>query len=294
MLFVLPSICRLYVANVIAVIDLNRAYDGRKNFFTPNALNQSGAKSTEKGKVHEFTITVPEKDLRKGVPLEEQGQRFKVQIKYVADIDLESIAQFCAGKRQAVQNMESMLTAFMSVNVLLRSNLHHKYTASGAQERRFFSMEDAQPISNGAVVAKGFAQYVQLVIYLRGSSGLLITLYLLSIGHSVPQLDYPPFNLTPLTRRSLLLGLSSKSPRAFLVETREASEEVVEDLEVVEEAVTAEAEVLVVEGSEDLPLLLVTSSRFLSTIFRSSGRLSSGPSSRPLMPCPTKSGASFP
>jgi len=128
------------------------AYDGRKNFFTPNPIDKGDTK------VHEFTISLPDPDPRPGVPVEEQGRRFKIQIKHVADIDLESIQQFCAGKRQAIQNMESMLTAFMSVNVLLRSPLHLNYTASGAQERRFFTMEDHVPISDGAVVAKGFAQ----------------------------------------------------------------------------------------------------------------------------------------
>ena len=128
------------------------AYDGRKNFFTPNPIAKGDTK------VHEFTISLPDPDPRPGVPVEEQGRRFKIQIKHVADIDLESIQQFCAGKRQAIQNMESMLTAFMSVNVLLRSPLHLNYTASGAQERRFFTMDDHVPISDGAVVAKGFAQ----------------------------------------------------------------------------------------------------------------------------------------
>ena len=57
------------------------AYDGRKNFFTPNAISK-GEKKT-----HEFTINLPDTDPKPGVPVEEQGRRWKVQIKHVADID---------------------------------------------------------------------------------------------------------------------------------------------------------------------------------------------------------------
>ena len=146
---------------------LHRAYDGRKNFFTTSPIVKG-----DNGKQHEFTVTVPEADPKPGVPPEEQGRRFTIQVKHVADIDLDAITQFCAGKRQSISNIESMLTAFMSVNVLLRSNLHEKYTSSGAAERRFFTMDDHVPISDGAVVAQGFAQSFRP-----------------SIGHPAIQLD---------------------------------------------------------------------------------------------------------
>lgn len=46
------------------------------------------------------------------------------------------------------------------MNVLFRQDPTTRYKAVGAQGRRFFTTEGAQPISNGGLVYNGFSQYV--------------------------------------------------------------------------------------------------------------------------------------
>ncbi len=48
---------------------------------------------------------------------------YRVVIKHVASIDLEALAAFCRGERQSTQAEAMMLTALMSVNVLLRDDV---------------------------------------------------------------------------------------------------------------------------------------------------------------------------
>jgi len=48
----------------------------------------------------------------------------------------------------------------MATNVLLRDVPSKKYAQVGASGNRFFSSEGAVPIAHGAVVCKGFMQYV--------------------------------------------------------------------------------------------------------------------------------------
>jgi eukaryotic translation initiation factor 2C len=48
----------------------------------------------------------------------------------------------------------------MAANVLLRDVPSKKYAQVGAAGNRFFSSEGAVPIAHGAVVCKGFMQYV--------------------------------------------------------------------------------------------------------------------------------------
>jgi hypothetical protein len=61
--------------------------------------------------------------------------------------------------------------AVQSMNVLFRQDPTTRFKAVGAQGRRFFTTDGAQPISNGGLVYNGFSQYVPLVLYLLRLSG---------------------------------------------------------------------------------------------------------------------------
>jgi eukaryotic translation initiation factor 2C len=138
---------------------LDGAFDGRKNFFTPTPLPAlAGSKEPLKGEV-----MLPFEDPRPPRPGQEdqpQGRRFKIAIQHANVIDLEAIAKFCRAERQSTQVENAMLTAIMSVNVLLRQEVsplrasmspfraHQflfqpslRYTPVGAAQNRFFDMQ---------------------------------------------------------------------------------------------------------------------------------------------------------
>ena len=46
----------------------------------------------------------------------------------------------------------------MATNVLMRDLPNKKYAQVGATGNRFFTMKDAVPIAQGAIVCKGFMQ----------------------------------------------------------------------------------------------------------------------------------------
>jgi hypothetical protein len=98
------------------------AYDGRKNLFTPVKFPIGNNESKH------IRVVVPDKDPRPPRPGQEpqegpQGRRFDVTFKYASDINLEAVAEFCRGKKQSTQVEQSMLTAIMAVNVLLRDDV---------------------------------------------------------------------------------------------------------------------------------------------------------------------------
>jgi hypothetical protein len=106
-----------------------------------------------KGTKLTITVTLPDEEAAPNQPKkakggdddEPEGRRFKVVLKHVASIDLDSLRAFCNGERQSTQaesmmvsrvrswehsvrvvdadETTSQLTALMSVNVLLRDEV---------------------------------------------------------------------------------------------------------------------------------------------------------------------------
>ncbi|KAJ9102416.1 hypothetical protein QFC21_002816 [Naganishia friedmannii] len=135
------------------------AFDGRKNFFSPIAMPID----TKTSQVIEVVVVIPDENPRPPRPGQEnepQGRQFKVAIKHVAHIELEAIAKFCRGERQATQTESMMLTAIMATNVLLRQEPSTRYTPVGAAQNRFFTMQETELIGSGGLVGKGFMQQV--------------------------------------------------------------------------------------------------------------------------------------
>lgn len=97
------------------------AFDGRKNFFTPTALPLKGNESFD------HLVVIPFDDPRPPRPGQDpnapQGRQFKVVVKHASTIDLEAIAAFCRGEKQAVEVLNTMLTAIMAINVLIRQDV---------------------------------------------------------------------------------------------------------------------------------------------------------------------------
>ncbi|KAJ9121617.1 hypothetical protein QFC22_002237 [Naganishia vaughanmartiniae] len=133
------------------------AFDGRKNLFSPIAMPID----TKTSQVIELVVVIPDetpRPPRPGRENEPQGRQFKVAIKHVAHIELEAIAKFCRGERQATQTESMMLTAIMATNVLLRQEPSTRYTPVGAAQNRFFTMQEIEVIGSGGLVGKGFMQ----------------------------------------------------------------------------------------------------------------------------------------
>ncbi|KAJ9098337.1 hypothetical protein QFC19_006461 [Naganishia cerealis] len=132
------------------------AFDGRKNFFSPVPMPIDS-----KTPQVDVVIIIPDEDPkppRPGRENEPQGRQFKVAIKHVAIIDLDAVAKFCRGERQATQTESMMLTAVMAINVLLRQEPSIRYTPVGAAQNRFFTMQETEVIGSGGLVGKGFMQ----------------------------------------------------------------------------------------------------------------------------------------
>ncbi|KAJ9122250.1 hypothetical protein QFC22_001670 [Naganishia vaughanmartiniae] len=132
------------------------AFDGRKNLFTPEKFPMAESESKT------IRIFIADEEPRPPRPGQEDtgpsGRRFDVTLKYASVIDLESVIEFCRGKKQATQVEEMMLTAIMSINVLLRQDPMTKFTPIGAAQNRWFTMQDVEIIGQGGLVAKGFMQ----------------------------------------------------------------------------------------------------------------------------------------
>ncbi|KAK4686649.1 eukaryotic translation initiation factor 2C, partial [Tremellales sp. Uapishka_1] len=122
------------------------AYDGVKNAYTSFKIPLVNGKA-------EITVAIPE-DGKEAT----DARRFKIVIRDVNVIDLDSIVDYCKGNKQSEQSIEPMFTAIQAVNVLLRDDPTNRYTPVGAQGRRFFGLEGAVPMSLGGVILKGFMQ----------------------------------------------------------------------------------------------------------------------------------------
>ncbi|KAI5451380.1 Protein argonaute [Naganishia albida] len=131
------------------------AFDKRKNFFTPTALPLKG------NDTFKHVLVIPHDEPRPPRPGQEdvpQGRRFNVTMKHASTIDLEAIAAFCRGEKQSVEVMQTMLTAIMAINVLIRQDPSIHYTPVGAAMNRFFAIQQSDMIGSGGLVGKGFFQ----------------------------------------------------------------------------------------------------------------------------------------
>ncbi|KAK4686283.1 eukaryotic translation initiation factor 2C, partial [Tremellales sp. Uapishka_1] len=133
------------------------AFDGRKNAFTPVPFPISD------GKLQTFTVAlaaegVQSKEKRESSSSDSEQRRWKIAIKLVAMVDLESVMTYCKADQTIPRNEEESLTALMSTNVLLRDVPSKMYTQVGATGNRFFTMDGNKAISQGAIVCRGFMQ----------------------------------------------------------------------------------------------------------------------------------------
>nr|XP_031860632.1 uncharacterized protein CI109_003963 [Kwoniella shandongensis]KAA5527704.1 hypothetical protein CI109_003963 [Kwoniella shandongensis] len=125
------------------------AFDQQKSFYTPFDLPVVNGKC-------EITVALRED----GADAQDDTRRFKAVIQPAENqkVDLDTIIGYCQGNRQNEQARETMLRAIQAMNVLFRQDPASRFTMSGAAGRRFFSTEGAVPLSNGAVLYKGFQQ----------------------------------------------------------------------------------------------------------------------------------------
>ncbi|RSH92939.1 hypothetical protein EHS25_008385 [Saitozyma podzolica] len=134
------------------------AYDGRKNCFTPTAFPIS------RNSVQTFTTAIAPDNIvqrpghRDESSSDDEYRRFRVTIKHVADIDLERVMEFCRADQQAPHGEEECLTGLMATNVLMRDVPSKRYAQVGATGNRFFTLEGAVSIPQGAIVCRGFMQ----------------------------------------------------------------------------------------------------------------------------------------
>lgn len=90
---------------------------------------------------------------------DEESRRYTVTMKLVAEIDLESVMEFCrADQRAPSGGEERCLTGVMATNVLLRDFPSKTYTQVGATGNKFYTMDGSRPLPQGAMVCKGFLQ----------------------------------------------------------------------------------------------------------------------------------------
>lgn len=89
---------------------------------------------------------------------DEESRRYHVDMKLVAEIDLESVMEFCRASDRAPTNEERCLTSVMATNVLLRDFPSKTYTQVGATGNKFYTMDGSRPLPQGAMVCKGFLQ----------------------------------------------------------------------------------------------------------------------------------------
>ncbi|KAJ9093914.1 hypothetical protein QFC19_008146 [Naganishia cerealis] len=132
------------------------AFDGRKNLFTPTKFPMSDTESKT------IKVFIADEDPRPPKPGQEgpSGRSFNVTFKYASKIELESVINFCRGQKQSSQVEETMLTAIMAVNVLLRQDPMTKFTPVGAAQNRWFTMQETEIIGQGGLVAKGFMHLI--------------------------------------------------------------------------------------------------------------------------------------
>ncbi|ODN94352.1 argonaute [Cryptococcus wingfieldii CBS 7118] len=126
------------------------AYDQQKSFYTPYEI------PLEAGGKLEIIIGLKED----GVVPTDDKRRFKAVIQ-AADhmkIDLDRIMDYCKGDTQTEQARDTMLRAIMAMNVLMRQDPAQRFAMSGSAGRKFFTSENPTPLSNGAVLYKGFQQ----------------------------------------------------------------------------------------------------------------------------------------
>ncbi|KIR56890.1 argonaute [Cryptococcus gattii Ru294] len=125
------------------------AYDQQKSFYTPHILPMEGGKL-------EIIVGLVEDGI---VPTDDR-RRFRAVIQPAENmkIDLDTIMDYCKGDTQTEQARDTMLRAVMAMNVLFRQDPAQRFTMSGAAGRKFFTDEDGTPLSNGAILYKGFQQ----------------------------------------------------------------------------------------------------------------------------------------
>lgn len=124
---------------------------------------------------------------------DDEYRRFRVTIKHVAEIDLERVMEFCRADKQAPHGEEECLTGelsasvksrehrwfpgnrwseltnagLMATNVLMRDVPSKRYAQVGATGNRFFTLEGAVSILQGAIVCRGFMQWVLAQLTVR-------------------------------------------------------------------------------------------------------------------------------
>ncbi|OCF39530.1 hypothetical protein I317_06689 [Kwoniella heveanensis CBS 569] len=163
------------------------AYDGRKNAFTPIKLPLACGYQTFSVAVTPDGV-VQHPDRREESSSDDEGRRWKVTVKLVAEIDLEHVMDFCKTDQKAPSGEEECLTGLMATNVLMRDLPSKNYAQVGATGNRFFTMAGAHAISRGAIVCRGFMQSFRY-----SSSGL--PLLNLDIGFSAFLSDGPALDI---------------------------------------------------------------------------------------------------
>lgn len=115
------------------------------------------------GETHVHTVTLlasgeVQRPGQKESSSDEEQRRYRVTMKRVAEIDLESVMEFCRADQHTPKAEEACLTGVMATNVLLRDFPSKTYTQVGATGNKFYTLEGSRPLPQGAMVCKGFLQ----------------------------------------------------------------------------------------------------------------------------------------
>ncbi|WRT64769.1 uncharacterized protein IL334_001703 [Kwoniella shivajii] len=125
------------------------AYDQQSSFYTPFRIPMSKAKS-------EVPVSLPEEYPEPGKP--NRDQQFIVTVQFAREIDLSRIITYCKGQELNAELRDMVAMGRAAINILLRQDLYDRFTAKGAQGRRFYTLENSSSIGSGGVVLEGFIQ----------------------------------------------------------------------------------------------------------------------------------------
>nr|XP_018265467.1 uncharacterized protein I303_01833 [Kwoniella dejecticola CBS 10117]OBR87625.1 hypothetical protein I303_01833 [Kwoniella dejecticola CBS 10117] len=127
------------------------AYDRGHSFYTSRRLNLSHEK---------VTISVTLQEDQSETENAQRTNKFKCTIQLVQKIDINRLFAYSQGSSRDPDSQHAVASAKAAINVLLRQSLYDTVHQKGGKGRRFFTLEGAQPMSDGGQVLNGFIQSV--------------------------------------------------------------------------------------------------------------------------------------
>ncbi|WWC86900.1 uncharacterized protein L201_001779 [Kwoniella dendrophila CBS 6074] len=126
---------------------LAAAFDRQRNFFTPYRLALSRP-----------IVTIPVELEDEATDRQRQARKFTCTIQLAREIDVSKIISYCRGQERDPNTRDIVATAKAAINTLLRQDLYDRFVPKGGQGRRFFTLDNAEPMSGAGLVLEGFIQ----------------------------------------------------------------------------------------------------------------------------------------